>query len=243
MLANCELYFASSNSFNDPFDCRARKEFEFQNNSDFIKKWSSLEAAQQFLPVEEAKKRVTAIAGDSVARENYVKEKSKQFQKLVLQSFGICSFSEINNDMLMWSHYADSHKGLCLEFSRAPGFILEYARPIEYPENDDFPYIDYWISSTNEQLNEISKIVLTKSRHWDYEKEWRIILPSPTNIENYKGHFFTYPNEMLSGVVFGYRMNENERQTIINILSKHSVDYYEIKPVKNKFLLEVLKNN
>lgn len=36
MLANNELYFAASDSFNDPFDCRARKEFEFKDDDEFI---------------------------------------------------------------------------------------------------------------------------------------------------------------------------------------------------------------
>ena len=55
MLANNELYFANSGSFNDPFDCRARREFEFKNDEDFLQQMSVLEARHQRVPVEEAR--------------------------------------------------------------------------------------------------------------------------------------------------------------------------------------------
>ena len=238
-LANNELFFASSDSFNDPFDCRARKEYEFENDNDFIEKWSVLEASQQNISIEEAKVFVEEINSDLERKEEYLKEKSSLFQKQVLQSFGVCSFSCVNDDILMWSHYADSHRGICLEFNREPGNILEHARPIDYPDSDDFPYIDYWLGPTDEQIDELVKVILTKSKHWKYENEWRVIQRPTDIVENYKGHPFSYTEETLTGVIFGHRVKEKERHTVERILSSHSVEYYEAKPVKNKFLLSI----
>ena len=36
-----------------------------------------------------------------------------------LNQFGIVCFSDINDSILMWSHYADSHTGFCLGFARS----------------------------------------------------------------------------------------------------------------------------
>lgn len=33
-----------------------------------------------------------------------------------LKPFGCCSFSTNPKNLLMWSHYADEHKGLCIEY-------------------------------------------------------------------------------------------------------------------------------
>lgn len=239
-LSNNELYFASSNLFNDPFDCRARKEFEFKNNDDFVDKWTVFEQRSKGFSSDEAKTYLTSIVSDPVKREKYIKWQSEHFQKVVLQPLGICSFSEINNDILMWSHYADSHYGLCLEFNRTHSNMLKNAQPTIYPKDDNFPFIDYWIDSPDELLAEVEKIVLTKSKHWSYEKEWRIIQRKPDNSNNYKGHAAPYPKELLAGVIFGYRMRKKERKTIEGILSDHSVQYYEAKPIKNKFLIEIL---
>jgi hypothetical protein len=241
MLSSNELYFAASDSFNDPFDCRARKDFEFIDDDDFIEKWSVLERNRKGITIEDAKSNLKVIASDPVKKGQYIKEQSNEFQKIVLQSFGICSFSEVNNDILMWSHYSDSHYGLCLEFKRSPTNTLENAQPITYPNDDDFPYIDYWPDNEEELLSEVEKIILTKSRHWGYEKEWRIIQRPITKNNDYKGHLVKYEKELLTGVIFGYRMSNKERNTIKGILSGHSVQYYEAKPVKNKFLIEVTK--
>ena len=44
-------------------------------------------------------------------------EKSfEERNKINLYERGVCCFSEKKDDILMWSHYADGHKGFCLEF-------------------------------------------------------------------------------------------------------------------------------
>lgn len=240
-LGNNELYFASSGSFNDPFDSRARKDFEFKDSEDFVDKWIGLERNRQSMTIDEAKAYLSDIASNLDKTEEYINEQSELFQKTVLQSFGICSLSEVNNDILMWSHYADSHFGLCLEFSRTPGNTLENAQPVEYPDDDDFPYINYWPDQEEEILDDLEKVVLTKSKHWKYEKEWRTIQEPSIKHEGYNGHVAVYPKEMLTGVIFGHRMMEKERKTIKKLLSNHSVEYYEASPVKNKFLIKVKK--
>lgn len=239
MLVNNELYFAASNSFNDPFDCRARKDFEFKDGNDLISRMAQLEAAHQGITIEDAIAYLSKITATQGAIQAYKNRKSELFQKLVLQSFGICSFSEIPDDVLMWSHYSDGHKGFCVEFSRTDENILEQARPVDYPINDEFPFIDYWKTKPEEQIEEFKKIVLTKSKHWCYEKEWRI-LDRPSHVDaTYSGHTSTYPDSMLSGIIFGARMPNENRETIIDLLSKKSVAFYESVIVKDHFKLEV----
>jgi hypothetical protein len=117
--------------------------------------------------------------------------------------------------------------------------MLKWARPVDYPINDEFPFIDYWKTKPEEQIEEFTKIVLTKSKHWCYEKEWRI-LDRPSYVDaTYSGHTSTYPDSMLSGIIFGARMSQKDRKTIIDILSKKSVAFYEAEIVKERFELEV----
>ena len=242
MLANNELYFAISELFNDPFDCKARKEFEFKDDEDFINKWTPLEASQQNITIEAAHSYIKEIVSNQHTKEEYIEKKSKMFQKIVLQSFGVCTFSEVPDDILMWSHYADSHKGLCIIFNRKPNNELAFARQVDYPENDELPYINYWLGPQNQQqLDEFVKIICTKSKHWGYEKEWRLIDRPDVIDKHYKGHSKKYADDMLNGIIFGLRMNTNARKTIRNILSGKSVKYYEAQIVKNKFRLEIVK--
>lgn len=241
MLANNELYFAVSDSFNDPFDCRARKEFEFKDEKDFIEKWTPLEASQQNITLEEADIYVRNIAKSKKLKDEYIEIKSQLFQKLTLQCFGVCSFSEVSNDILMWSHYSDSHKGMCIEFNRSTENMLCHARPIEYPDDDIFPYINYWLGPNENQLDELVKIILTKSKHWKHEKEWRLIQRPDEIDEYYRGHSVTCPDEMINGIIFGLRMNSKEKTTIKNILSGKPIKYYQEKTIKNKFQVEIIE--
>lgn len=241
MLANNELHFAASNTFNDPFDCSARKEFEFKDENDLISKMAPLEVSHKKISIKDAVSYLEGITSSPEATDDYIKKKSTLFQKVVLQSFGICSFSEIPDDILLWSHYANGHKGFCIEYSRTDENILKGARPVTYPEDDEFPYVDYWKTEPEEQIEEFAKVVLTKSRHWNYEKEWRI-LDRPDHIdESYRGHRSTYPNSMLTGIIFGEQMPEKSRKTIRDILTGKPVTFYEAKLIKNRFQISIVQ--
>jgi len=239
MLKDNQLYFAASFTFNDPFDCRARKEFEFTDDKDFIEKMAPLEAAHQRIAADKAVEYLEQVIADN-RKEKYLDEKSGLFQKLVLEQFGICSFSEVPNDILMWSHYSDGHQGFCLEFERSPDNMLQHARAVEYPNNDEFPYVEYWRQKLNEQIDEFAKIVITKSQHWSYEKEWRA-LDRPDQVDkHYRGHIYTYPETMLKRVIFGVRMLEEKREVIREMLAGRDVELYEAKIVRNRFQIEVV---
>jgi len=239
MLENNQLYFAASFTFNDPFDCRARKEFEFGDDEELIEKMAPLEAAHQGISSDQAVEYLNHIIANN-RKDEYLNEKSNLFQKLVLEQFGICSFSEVSNDILMWSHYSDGHQGFCLQFERSPENLLQSARPVEYPDNDEFPYVEYWRQNPNAQLEEFARIVTTKSQHWRYEKEWRA-LDRPGQVDtHYKGHVSTYSGTVLKGVVFGVRMPSEKRQVIKKIVAGKNVDLYEAKIVRNRFQIEVV---
>ena len=53
---------------------------------------------------------------------------------------GILSLCAKNDDILMWSHYASSHRGICLEFKAGDNDpFFAYALPVTYPDADDRP--------------------------------------------------------------------------------------------------------
>lgn len=246
MLSNNEIYFSPSNSFNDPFDCLARKEMEFSDRNDLIARMAPLETHHRKLSMPEAIAYVESRTHNEIATKTYIEEKSKLFQKIVLQTFGIYSISEVNDDILMWSHYSDGHTGFCIEFNRDDSNFLGEAKPVEYPATDDFPFINYWVGDNDRQTEEFIKIILTKSRHWSYEKEWRITgKPSgspPDSVDiNYKGHVQKIPDNMICGIIFGNRMPDRDRNTIRSILNGRNVNFYEAKIIPNKFLLEIIQ--
>ena len=91
---------------------------------------------------------------------------------------------------LMWAHYADSHKGFCIEFDCSTEIdkTLQLFPVIYSKDIVKMPW-KYCLTSEGTKDPEFSarliQAVLTKDDVWKYENEWRILLPN-TCEQNYK---------------------------------------------------------
>ncbi len=151
------IWLSSPEEFNDPFDCHI-----YDNYSLFDEKYT--------------KKEKTGIL--TKANKNY-------YENVIYSSYkesGIACFCESPFEILMWSHYANNHRGICIEydFDIAPSFF-ELVQPVKYTRV--YPYlnlknvysgrIDYW--------KYLKTSLTTKYIDWKYEKEWRLIIAGYSN--------------------------------------------------------------
>lgn len=139
-----------------------------------------------------------------------------------------CScFSEVNNSLLMWSYYADCHKGVCLEFDLTTETaqndnIVKNIGKVNYSSN----YSDTW---TNENA------LFTKSIEWNHEQEWRIV--ADMEIEEY------LPFPYVTAIYLGARISEEYKKDLTNFAKKHLIDIYQLVPNLNKFELDIISLN
>ncbi len=82
MLENNEIYFAESNTFNDPFDCRGSKAAKIDDN-DFIEKISGHEAQQQNISKDAAKSYLRKLVADGKKAE-YLDDMPARHQEIIL---------------------------------------------------------------------------------------------------------------------------------------------------------------
>lgn len=90
---------------------------------------------------------------------------------------------------LMWAHYADCHRGYCVEydFSGTDQHTMNILPlPIIYSnQRPRFPW-DAMINLTEKKKNSLSKQLLvgllTKDEIWKYENEWRIIIENKSEV-------------------------------------------------------------
>jgi hypothetical protein len=159
-----------------------------------------------------------------------IDEESMSEAKRQMKQMGVLSFSDKNDDILMWCHYSDAHTGFCIEFERNQENDLgnyDSCIPVNYEE--DLPQ---YYSKQLEDKSTIASILTTKSNHWNYENEWRI-LAQIGNIE-------TELPGRITGIVFGQRMTLEQKETIRSIL-KDEVSYYYTKNDDKKYSLEVIR--
>ena len=225
-----EVYVPSPLEFNDPFDCRVPviaegSEEDFKNL--IIEEFRSKAPT---LSEQEIKKLAEAKLGDGTH-----KDKTKIQQALEsaivnqLKNIGVDCLSAKNDDILMWSHYADGHKGFCLEFEGSDyKTFLKRANKVNYQK--ELPIINYF------DKNCLPKILLTKSEQWRYEEEWRIIQV------NGPGKY-GIPEGVLSGVIFGCQMPQEHKNKIINWSKgrKVPVRFYQAQIKKREFGLNIIR--
>jgi hypothetical protein len=129
-----------------------------------------------------------------------------------IKKIGVICYSTIEINTLMFSHYADQHKGICLEFDITDENLVAMKK-IQYQEH--FNTIKY---SLDRDLlrNEIMNICTTKSKVWEYEQEYRQLFTNK--------HFHAdYPGK-LTGIIFGCKTSKNDIELVISVLKEQLND-------------------
>lgn len=128
-----------------------------------------------------------------------------------------CSTTD-NNNLLMWAHYADHHRGAVIEYSpnveKDSAFLA--SRPVHYSQERPLPYKDAsaMVAGLQRNLDEtirdiVDRLVFTKSSHWSYEQEYRLFVPFMIRPDQ---EFSTlkFHAEELTAIYFGCRMHESD---------------------------------
>ncbi len=235
ILIQNKLYFENPLKFNDPFECRPRYKMSVYRKEreayiDRLQK-SNSPGLNRSERREETKKILKKFS--KFEMEKLLEDTLKE----TLNQVGVCSFSEVYDDILMWSHYADSHRGICIRFkaSSITPFFGE-AQKVNY--DDKYPIIDTLNDSDGQKLK---KILFTKSKHWEYEYEWRITKrQEERRLENYE-----FPREFLNGVILGVKISDSHREQVQSWIGKydHYVDIFQAKLKETEYGIELEKIN
>jgi len=127
-LINNELFFNNPEDFNDPFDSKIEVEFKGTIKDWYY--WASLRKNIDKKVIDKWREDEILIeVGNGIFEINPTKN-DKILKDVTKFRYKICCFSETKLSILMWSHYADSHKGICLCFKT---HILENHHLLELP--------------------------------------------------------------------------------------------------------------
>ncbi len=142
------IWMSNANELNDPFEC--------------------------ILKIPE---NINCSIFNDLGKQIYsIKKEYEKFLDVIKKETYITAFSENNKSLLMWSHYADSHKGICVEYSFDDLKSCENTKLVLAP----VIYKDLFISIGNpkrieELYNRCIQAFTRKSNDWKYENEWRFI--------------------------------------------------------------------
>jgi hypothetical protein len=252
ILSTKKVRWSSPVLFNDPFDMPTKIDFQFSGNA--LADALLDEIVHMVFSEEETKGRVDhpLFAMTMISRKNRHKSTEEEFKKTMLPSIKITAeryetqlsqlrqiwellrlsmrvfcVSEVNDDILMWAHYADNHEGCVLKLKCIPELDrpLCAAIPIQY--QDEYPlracqskYIKHLTGQ--EELNDddlFIRFISTKSNHWAYEKEWRIVGQNKSETKDLFQYESILPNEV-EAIYLGCRMKPDNEKEVINLVKK-----------------------
>ena len=178
-------------------------------------------------------------------------------RKSINISFGILCFTEKKDNLLMWSHYANSHRGFVLEFKPKHSYfdrrkkktqIAEHLKKVRYSiKRPEFVFFDNNLSQEQMVDNWVGNFIWVKSEHWEYEKEWRIITTLNTSDKTIQKsglpiHLFYFPYDAIKNIFLGCKMEREIKIEIVNLIKtqeklKH-ICIYQALPHEKNYSLE-----
>lgn len=219
-IANETLWVSLPSSFNDPFDC-----------SLYIDESKISEAVKGALRIKKCNSDIIDDPNFKVTQ--YEKElflKCRNDMNRVFRNAGILSLSQDYKNILMWSHYANNHTGLCIEYERLKSNSLGLlAYPVKYCKATP----SLLPSDITSYGNNFDDLWLTKSLDWEYEQEWRLLLK--------RGGINYNCDCKIKSIIFGMRMHQENREALQNILKNKQVTYKEAIRHESNFEL-IIKN-
>ena len=236
MIGNQNLQFTNASQLNDPFDCHP-KLFDYSNVPESRR--------ERWIPDE------------------WLKEKEEIEALNSRNETWLCSMSKVNDSLLMWSHYCNNHKGVCIGLdiekvmeSVPPMFGFIYLKPfvldVHYQEIIKRP--SAFGPSAEQRMYQWT----TKAKEWEYEQEVRLIMPRPSQAyaaltpEQAKHpketwdwreihHYLPLKGESFESIYFGINVDPTEKETIIKYARKKlnpKINLYQMRVDDNAFKLQ-----
>jgi hypothetical protein len=229
---NSEIFFQAVNKFNDPFECQPAFNFERTDKQILNSLCRHLTSKEPLLSIESIEKKAEEILrlGFHNSDEAW-KKMAKDLIDKIQNTVGVFCMSSKKDNILMWSHYADDHKGFCLIFE-ASDTTPFFGNAQEVSYSDEYPLVEWFDTSQDRQ---IQKVFLTKYSDWKYESEWRIV-----DHENGAG-VQQFPEHLLIGVIFGLKMDDKEKNKIVNwsINRSNPLKFYQATQSKHAYKIDM----
>lgn len=230
IIDNPTLRLKSATSFNDP------NEFKFR----FMLDQSDMESIREEYFAEHPK-----LSEDQFLEWNKGIG-TKQYKDFILNDmrfafmgrFKVCSFSQIGNSNLMWSHYADSHRGIVIIYNDPKEYMWEIAlntptviKKVLYADTPSD------LKIPQPPIMKILEVMcLRKQKEWQYEEEIRMVSLDETDSDEI---YYSIDRDAIHGVILGSRIDSSIKDYLFQLCIKHSILVYQAENIPEKYELKI----
>ncbi len=221
-LVTPSLYFAKPSTLNDPFDCRPNFKVLLKNAL-----LTSTGVRKEFLSKQMSK--FLEYDWEDMFKDHGIFSASSG--KI------ICEYKELQR--LLWSHYADEHRGLRIKYEIPESFLKGKKRGVSDVMYDVQPFTTY-LSGCNTNDEDFytflyKSYLIAKHPAWMHEDEKRIIRES--------SGIFLIPGEFIKEICFGLRTPKEDIQLIRKLAMNHCglTNFYQMIRNDKDFGFEMSK--
>ncbi len=234
LFVECKLYHPLPTQFNDPFECKPH--FSWPKDA---KKVRDIRQYLIKLAREKgrSKKEAEAIISKQMKKPKFIQDTIFNAIQRAYSELRICSFTTQKENLLFWSHYANSHKGFCVEFD-ATKMPIAYAYKVQY--KNKYPEVVY------PRPNDATAFIpaLVKSKIWKYEREYRtIFVPEAINQPANDGESLILRGDEIKNIYLGSNIEEDEKEVIFDLVGNGNFDpsIWTTNLSKSTFSLEFIR--
>lgn len=249
------LFCAKADSFNDPFDCslslhgpdstlllvKSLKALGMSSNDNKARITSAADPIRALTevveengyPMSEAEKKAFI---DNIKKT--VNEPRDLLNSKIRRSCNICSLSERIDSLPMWAHYGDDHKGFAMEYDISAFPLDHEARESLWPVLYGHEMYDVTQQIFGRPVQKFNQLFLVggaihKSSDWQYEQEWRIVLPvgADNPAEN-----ISVPTPI--ALYLGAQIDPDDAEKLVGLAKEKNVPVYRMEHSRNQFKME-----
>ncbi len=224
-----KIWLSQAAEFNDPFDLYPIYNVQATKN-EYRRYVDRMLSRRRFRSAYEREK-MRKIMLSHYENRKILGEVITDSMRQNLNAIGMFCLSETPSSVLMWGHYASSHKGVCLRFKATDDTsYIGGAQKILYQR--ERPVINLVSESENDGVD---KSLLTKADYWSYEKEWRYF-----DLHDGPG-VLTLPPKVLDGVVLGANISDENRELVNQwVTDQHDeIEVLEAKFSRTQFAVDI----
>jgi hypothetical protein len=144
----------------------------------------------------------------------------------------------------MWSHYAQEHKGICIEYDFSTDEnILSLIEPVFYTNSlfnitslivkRNLIYADELLNQ-GIKANSVKIVTNSKAFDWSYEKEWRILFIPTSETKDLHYLNVSKPKAIFLGTYFSDNSAEL-KETFFRIVSELKIPTYPMKLHRSQY--------
>ena len=153
------------------------------------------------------------------------KNRDNEAYNYLLEKIKVSCLTTHNDNTLMWSHYADKHQGICIEYDisniykrkevilKKIKYHTKMNRYNSFTSNDDLTIRNFVLDEYTE-INYIIESFTIKSKEWEYEDEYRILFYDEKN-ENPNGTLINLP---IKSICFGVQTSKEDKELVYNLV-------------------------